>query len=251
MKGDEAAGFSIGRDRSTSSAFRATANDAHTGESIALIIRMRLRAGAAIRGRLTPAARDRDCYGGSAGWPCSSPPVRHTARSHGPVSERPNRSTHARTASVIASTASPSALPAGATAPISGSSEHAHRVANARKLPARSRAARSQPRTVLGGRPSRRAIVRCPAPPAAIRNASPITSEASRRRGTSHDGASTCVVSHAPQRARRGLTERTSCRSRTSRDRANPHGDNGAEHAGHATCPAASAASSCGGVIAI
>ena len=190
-------------------------------------------------------------YGGSAGCPARSPPVRHTARSHGLAFPGPNRSTQARTASVIASTASPSSLPAGATAPISRSSATTQRDAHARKLAARSLLARSQPRTVPAGRSSRRAITRCPTPPAAKRSASPITSVPSRRRGTSHPGASTCVVSHARQRVRRGLTDRTPSSSRTSRERANPHGDSGLEQRGHASSPAASAASTPCGVIAI
>jgi hypothetical protein len=46
---------------------------------------------------------------------------------------------------MIASTASPSALPAGVSAPISGSSTPVHRLAHARRLSARRRAALSQP----------------------------------------------------------------------------------------------------------
>jgi hypothetical protein len=107
------------------------------------------------------------------------------------------------------------------------------------------------PRTVPSGRPSWRAITRCPSPPAASRSASPITSAPSRRRGTSHEGDSTCVVSHDPQRARRGVTHRAPSRIRTSRERANPHGDNRPEHAGHANSPAASATSTRSWVIAI
>jgi len=151
--------------------------------------------------------------------------------------------THARTASMIASTASPSSLPAGVTAPSSRSSEHVRLIAHARRLCARRLPARNQPRTVPGGRPSRRAITRCPTPKAARRSASPITSAPSRRRGTSHEGESTCVVSHAAQRARRGAIDRAPCNSRTSRERANPHGESRAEHAGHASSPAARAAS--------
>ena len=41
------------------------------------------------------------------------------------------------------------------------------------------------------------------------------------------------------------------CANRTSRERANPHGDNRSEQAGHASSPAASAASTNSGVIAI
>ena len=152
---------------------------------------------------------------------------------------------------MTASTASPSSLPAGVTAPISASSATAHLAPHARRSAARCLLARSQPRTVPAGRPTRRAITRWPRPSAARRSASPITSVASRRRGISHAGASTCVVSHAPQRARRGLTDRTPFRSRTSRERANPHGDNGPQQPGHASCPAASAASTPCGVIAI
>ena len=92
---------------------------------------------------------------------------------------------------------------------------------------------------------------RCPAPAAARRSASPITSAPSRRRGTVHEGDSTCVVSHAPQRARRGMSGRTSPASRTSRERANPQGDNRPEQPGHASSPAANAASTRSAVIAI
>ena len=111
------------------------------------------------------------------------------------------------------------------------------------QAPSVSAAARSQPRTVPSGRPSCLAIGRCPAPVAARRSASPITSAPSRRRGTVHEGERTCVVSHAPQRARRGVSGRTSSGSRTSRERANPQGDNRPEQPGHASSPAANAAS--------
>jgi len=60
---------------------------------------------------------------------------------------------------------------------------------------------------------------------------------------TSHEGESTCVVSHVEQRARRGVGDRISRGSRTSRKRAYPHGDNGPEQAGHASSPVASATS--------
>jgi hypothetical protein len=187
----------------------------------------------------------------NVGYGGSSPPVSKTARSQGPSSSRPNRSTHARTASIIASTASPRPLPAGVTAVGSGSSATIHRVAHPDRLPARLRAARSQPRTVPSGRPSCLAIGRCPTPAAARRSASPITAAASRRRGTVHAGASTCVASHAAQRARRGVSRRTSCAIRTSRARANPHGDNRPEQPGHASSPAASAACTPSGVIEV
>jgi hypothetical protein len=126
-----------------------------------------------------------------------------------------------------------------------------HRTAQARRLSARRLPARSQPRTVPAGRPTSRAITRCAAPSAARRSASPITSAPSRLRGTSHEGESTCVASHGAHRARRGLTDRVSCSSRTSRERANPHGESAPEQAGHANSPAASAASTRSGVIAI
>jgi hypothetical protein len=117
-----------------------------------------------------------DSYGGSGGRPDKSPPVSHTAVSHGPVCPWPNRNTRARTAS------SPASLPARVTAPSSaGSSAYAHRTPHARRLSSRTLAARSQPRTVPGGRPSRRAMLRCLSPQAARASASPITSAPSRR----------------------------------------------------------------------
>jgi hypothetical protein len=163
-----------------------------------------------------------------------------------------SRSTHARTASMIASTASPSSLSVGVTAPGSGSSVRVHQVAHARRLSARALAARSHPRTVPAGRPRSRAIRRCPLPSTASRSASPITSAPSRRRGTSHDGNKRCVVSsHLAQRARRGVTDRASRRRRTPRERVKPHGDNRPEQPGHASCPAASTASTRSWVTAI
>ena len=74
-------------------------------------------------------------YSGSGTRPASSPAVRHTAGSHGLTCWWPQRSTHARTASMIASTASPSSLPAGVTAPISGSGAHAHLAGRASWVP--------------------------------------------------------------------------------------------------------------------
>jgi len=109
----------------------------------------------------------------------------------------------------------------------------------------------ASPGTVPSGRCSRLAIGRWPAPSAARRSAWPITCALSRRRGTSHDGQSTCVVLHKAHRARRGRTGRASVSVRTSRERAKPHADNGPEHTGQASSPAAKAASTHSGVIAI
>jgi hypothetical protein len=65
-----------------------------------------------------------------------------------------------------------------------------------------------------------------------------------RRRGTDHEGQSTCVALHPPQHARRGVTERTPSSIRTSRGRAYPHGPSRPpEQAGHASTPAARSAS--------
>jgi hypothetical protein len=61
--------------------------------------------------------------------------------------------------------------------------------------------------------------------------------------GTDHDGHSTCVASHPAHHARRGLTDRTPSRSRTSRERANPHRDSRPEQSGHTSLPAARSAS--------
>ncbi len=183
-------------------------------------------------------------YGGIGGSPCSSPPVMNTANSHGHAPLWPRRRTHARAAVASAWTASPSGEPAGMIAPCSASSACAQRTPEQRKSSARRLAARSHPRTVPGGRPSRAAIVRCPSPRAPCRSASPITSAPSHRRGTDHAGQSTCVDPQRPQHARRGRTERTPCSIRTSRARANPHGDSGPEQPGQASRPASSATSS-------
>ncbi len=63
---------------------------------------------------------------------------------------------------------------------------------------------RSQPRTVAAGTRSVRPILRCPAPSARDSSAAPITSAAYARRTSTVTGSSTCVIWHAPQRARRG-----------------------------------------------
>ena len=59
------------------------------------------------------------------------------------------------------------------------------------------------PRTVPAGRPSRRAITRCPAPPAAKRSASPITPDPSRRGGPTTPA--TARVWSRPSRSVRGV----------------------------------------------
>ena len=112
------------------------------------------------------------------------------------MSSRPNRSTHARTASMIASTASPRT--AGGRADRDGLAGPARRSVGSR-MPAGSPRAAGQPAASHAPCPpavrAARAIRRCPTPAAARRSASPITSAPSRRRGTIHEGESTCVVS--------------------------------------------------------
>jgi hypothetical protein len=82
------------------------------------------------------------------------------------------------------------------------------------------RTGRSQSRTVVAGRPSRRAIVRCPSPRALASNAAAITSAPSRRRGTMQHAMTACVRRHDRQIARRGRTRRSpSSVRRHARDR--------------------------------
>ena len=137
----------------------------------------------------------------------------HTARSHGPLAERPNRSTQARTASMIASTASPSSLPAGVIGPSSGSSAPVHLVAHARRLSARpGRLSASHGPCRAGGRAGERSCD-APTPSAARRSASPITSALSRRRGTEPRGREhVCALAgraaRAARRDRAGLVSR-------------------------------------------
>ena len=152
---------------------------------------------------------------------------------------------------MIASRASPRPQAAGITAPCSQSSDTDHRVAHPRRSSALVRAVRNHPRTVLAGRSKCRAIRRCPYPQAASQSAWPITCALSRRRGTSHAGASTCVTLQQRQRARAGVSCRTPASIRTSRKRAYPHGESGPEQPGQASKPAASAACACCSGIAI
>jgi hypothetical protein len=87
------------------------------------------------------------------------------------------------------------------------------------------RAARSQRRTVDGGRPSSAAIRRRPRPWAFASRAAPMTSAASARRGSSEPGCNTWVARQVVQRARRGRTVRVEPSSwRTGRLAAYAHG---------------------------
>jgi hypothetical protein len=187
---------------------------------------------------------------GSGTEPHNSPPVSATASSHGPA-RIPSRSLHSRTALPSASTASPSGEPAGLAGAGAASSARTHRRAATHSVSARREAARSQPRTVDGARPSRAAITRCPFPCALANNAWPITSAPSRRRGTEQASSSTCVVSQAPHRARRGRNRRTPSSIRTSRSRANPQRDSDRSHTGQHSRPAARSASTMSGFTVI
>lgn len=113
-----------------------------------------------------------------------------------------------------------------------------HLAAQARTDPAQ-RAARSQPRTVSGGRPSRPAIRRCPPPSAARCSASPIRSTPSRRRAARKAGSSTWVASQLRQQPRRRRSERSPSRMGTARDAVKPQRDNRPPQPGQASQPRA------------
>ena len=85
------------------------------------------------------------------------------------------------------------------------------------------RARRSQPLTVVGGRPSCWAIGRWPCPCAAAVRAAQTVSTLSVRRGNARTGTNTWDRLHARQRPRRGVTRSVPPpRSRTGRVRADP-----------------------------
>ena len=86
------------------------------------------------------------------------PPVNRPANAH--TGPGPNRQTAARVATPTASTASLTALPAGAGGSEPGANVNAHCVKNAAITVARNRNRRNQPRTVADGTPNRSAIRR-------------------------------------------------------------------------------------------
>ena len=168
--------------------------------------------------------------------PTAPRPTARYAIRHG--SPGPNRNTHARAATAIASNASATPLPAGSTGPSSGSSATAHRVKCARICSARSTNRRSQPRTVSAGTPNRAAIRRYPSPATLASIAAPITATSSWRRDNATSGSSTCVPAQPRHRARRGRNNRSPTEQRNTRSRACPHGPNTPRHDGHAKPPA-------------
>lgn len=117
---------------------------------------------------------------------------------------RPRRREAARAARASASTASPVADPVGAMGAASGSRHTHRRAARAASAAALRRKARSQLRTVEGGRARVAAMRRWPAPAAWATRAAPTTWASSRRRGSSRAGTSTWVREQAAHQARRG-----------------------------------------------
>ncbi len=173
--------------------------------------------------------------------PSSSPPDNRDAICHD--ASGPNRNTHARAATAIASNASATSLPAGITTPSSGSSATAQRVKCALISSARSANLRSQPRTVSGYAPNRAAIRRNPSPATFASIASPITDTSSRRRENANSGNNTCVPKQPRHRARRGRNNLFPPRQRSTRSLACPHGPNTPRHDGHPNSPPTSSAS--------
>jgi hypothetical protein len=170
----------------------------------------------------------------------SRPDVTAQANSHGDNADTagPQRRATAVAAATIALTASATCDPPGAGSRGSGSSVHNNAVNAERTGPAREANRRSQPRTVAAGRPNRSAIRRCPKPFAAHPNAAPITPTVSARRIRQRTGNNTCVQPHPRQIARRGRSRHLpSPSSRTTRQRACPHGLNTVSHTGHNNRP--------------
>jgi hypothetical protein len=145
-------------------------------------------------------------------------------------------------AASTAATASRNGEPAAAAGTGSTPTPTSNTVKNPRTASAREANARSHPRTVAPGRPSRAAIGRHPDPAAFAASAAPITSTASARRTSTDTGSNTCVTPHDAHRPRRGRTPSTPARPRTVRNLAQPHRDNAAPH-GQWIRPAANAVS--------
>ena len=110
--------------------------------------------------------------------------------------------------------------PSGSPPPPSGPGRWSSPVNNTRTPAARVPNRRSQPRTVPSGRPSIRAIGRCPTPVAFANSAPPITTTASARRTSIEAGSRTCVDRQPEQQERRGRTTAIVSSARTPRDRA-------------------------------
>ncbi len=89
-----------------------------------------------------------------------------------------------------------------------------------RQCAARHAKRRSQPRTVLTGRSSSVAILRCPIPLALASNPDPITAALSALRTSMNAGSRTCVCGQIEQAERRGRHSTVQSSSRTPRDRA-------------------------------
>ena len=136
----------------------------------------------------------------------SSPDVTAAASCHRATVPTPGTMAAAAAAAATAATASAAGDPAGPGSGGSVTSAAASAVNTDRTRSARRVKARSQPRTVEAGRPSRPAITRCPAPAAFASSASPITSPASARRARHHDGSRMCVTPHSRHRDRRGTS---------------------------------------------
>src|SRR5208283_5657229 len=116
----------------------------------------------------------------------SSPHVTAAASCHRATAPTPGIRAAATAAAATAATASATAVPAGAGSGGSVTRLAASAVNTCRTCSARAENARSQPRTVEAGRPSRPTTARCPDPAAFASKASPITSPASARRARHH-----------------------------------------------------------------
>jgi hypothetical protein len=146
-------------------------------------------------------------------------------------------------AASTAATASANPDPTAAAGTGSTPTPTSNTVKNIRTAPARNANARSHPRTVAPGRPSRPAIDRHPDPTALAVNAAPITSTVSALRTSTDTGNSTCVTPHDGHRPRRGRSLTSPAGLRTTRNRAQPHLDNAAPHPGQPIRPADNAVS--------
>ena len=121
--------------------------------------------------------------------PRSSPRLAEEANSHG--GRGPNLRVAAAAANPSACNASPSADPVAMIGAVIASNANSNVVNVSRQCAARAANRRSQPRTVLTGRPSSVAILRCPVPLALASNPVPITAALSALRASMNAGSST------------------------------------------------------------
>src|SRR5664280_2044155 len=163
------------------------------------------------------------------------PPVTNEASDH--TGRGPKRRTATIPSMPMADTASEKADSATDRWSSATATKWAQRVKCSLIASAREANRRSHPRTVDAGRPSARAMRRCPSPRALAVSAMAITSALSRRRTRVSSWTKTWVQEHDRQNDRRKRRRSVFSTKRTSRSIPYPHGRNPAPRFGQARWP--------------